>query len=339
MARRRRQDETNDAAQDSFLDIVANIVGILIILVMVVAVRAKNAPVTLSIPSPEQQVAQKRLDQGLAAEKTLHTSVLELAEKIRRLELNKRVRAAERNQLALMVAAAEKMIEKRREELDSAAQDDFDKRRRLADAQAELDKLKEQYELTSRLKPEAVRVDAYPTPLSKMVHGHELHLQLRAGRITVMPWDEIISELKAEFERNINRMRSEAEVSGRIGPIGGFRVTYTIGRHDVSMREYEATGRGGSYIQLERFQLHPVSSRMGESIDVALASGSELRESLSHCRPGRTTVTAWVYPDSFDTYRRLTKELYSLGFTVAGRPMPEGELIGGSPQGSRSSAQ
>ena len=50
-------------------------------------------------------------------------------------------------------------------------------------------------------------------------------------------------------------------------------------------------------------------------------------------------MTAWVYADSFAEYRRLRKELYAAGYTVAARPLPEGELIGGSPRGTRSAAQ
>ncbi|MFP6620974.1 MAG: hypothetical protein VB877_16645, partial [Pirellulaceae bacterium] len=41
---------TEDPGQDSFLDIVANLVGILIILVMVVAVRAREAIVAEKVP-------------------------------------------------------------------------------------------------------------------------------------------------------------------------------------------------------------------------------------------------------------------------------------------------
>ena len=39
---RRNHEEFNDQNYDSFLDIVANLVGILVILIMVIGVRAKN---------------------------------------------------------------------------------------------------------------------------------------------------------------------------------------------------------------------------------------------------------------------------------------------------------
>ncbi|MBN1589840.1 MAG: hypothetical protein JW888_10030 [Pirellulales bacterium] len=338
-SRVRSRRDINDAGQDSFLDIVANIVGILIILVMVMGVRAKNAPVRLSIPSPDQQAAERDLQEKLAAEQSLRRTVFETAATIKEVEEAKRARYAERSKLALMSSAAEKMIEQHRQQFGAEARADFDRRRRLAELQSQLAGLQDEYDLARRVKPEAVRVESYPTPLSRTVHGHELHLQFRGGRITVLPWDEIIETLKTEFRHSVNHMRTQTELTGKTPPIGGFRIRYTIERHDVSMRAYEQTGAGGSFIRLKQFSLLPVSNRLGEPLEVALAPGSELREVLAREPPGRTTVTAWVYPDSFDEYRRLKKELYQLGYAVAGRPLPKGELIGGSPNGSRSSAE
>jgi hypothetical protein len=53
----------------------------------------------------------------------------------------------------------------------------------------------------------------------------------------------------------------------------------------------------------------------------------------------QTTLTFWVYPDSFAAYRRLQEFAQSEGFAVATRPLPHGVAIAGSPNGSRSSSQ
>ncbi len=60
---------------------------------------------------------------------------------------------------------------------------------------------------------------------------------------------------------------------------------------------------------------------------------------LKHADPDRTTVTVWVYPDSFNQFRTLKAELFRRRFLTAGRPLPEGHPIGGSPDGSRSASQ
>ncbi len=72
---------------------------------------------------------------------------------------------------------------------------------------------------------------------------------------------------------------------------------------------------------------------------LALEQGSDFRRSLAKILPGRTTITIWVYPDGFDAFRQIRKELYRLGYTIAARPLPPGASISGSPEGSKSAAQ
>ena len=85
--------------------------------------------------------------------------------------------------------------------------------------------------------------------------------------------------------------------------------------------------------------LLPVSDDMGQPLTDALRDGSDFLERLSGHDPNRTTVTVWVYPDSFNEFRALKAELFRRGYLAAGRPMPDGHPIGGSPDGSRSAAQ
>jgi hypothetical protein len=82
-----------------------------------------------------------------------------------------------------------------------------------------------------------------------------------------------------------------------------------------------------------------VANQVGETAAEALAEGSEFRQSLRKLRPGYHTITMWLYPDSFDAFRQIRKELYRLGYMVAARPLPPGTPISGSPDGSKSAAQ
>ncbi len=85
--------------------------------------------------------------------------------------------------------------------------------------------------------------------------------------------------------------------------------------------------------------LPSVELTTGEPLDTALADTSSFRQSLAALKPGKTTVTLWVYQDSFAEFRQLRKELYRLGFVTAGRPLTDTMPIGGSPDGSRSAAE
>ena len=52
-----------------------------------------------------------------------------------------------------------------------------------------------------------------------------------------------------------------------------------------------------------------------------------------------TTLTFWVYPDSYTLYRKLQSFAHEQGFPVAGRPLPTGVAISGSPNGTKSASQ
>jgi hypothetical protein len=97
--------------------------------------------------------------------------------------------------------------------------------------------------------------------------------------------------------------------------------------------------RIGNYARLRQCEFIPISPGLGETLEQALGPNSELRARLATHRPAATTVTLWTYGDSFNAYRRMKEELYQSGFSVAGRPMPPGKQIGGSPSGTKSAAE
>ena len=120
---KRRLATTDDMpGQDSFLDVVANIVGILIILVMVVGVRAANTP---SEVPPSDMTARAAENSRLHA-KSLITDLDALEEQAFLLQGDVAARRLEREQLDMLAVAAEKELENRRERLDADAQRDFD---------------------------------------------------------------------------------------------------------------------------------------------------------------------------------------------------------------------
>jgi len=171
------------------------------------------------------------------------------------------------------------------------------------------------------------------------VDDDEAHFQIRAGRITFVPLDDLVKRLKDDAQQKLYKLRSQAELTETIGPMGGFRLRYTLQRFETPVEEMVATGRGGVHVRMTHFELIPVSAELGEPVDVALGPSSEFRQIVSGLRPGRTTITLWTYPDSFGSFRRVKKELFRMGFPTAGRPLPEGLFIGGSPEGSKSRAE
>jgi hypothetical protein len=153
-----------------------------------------------------------------------------------------------------------------------------------------------------------------------------MHVQLKGGRVTVIPWDRLVETLKSQVPLALQRNASRQSLDDTLGPVGGFLMHY-------QMRSVP----GG--FELERFELEPTPSTPSESLQESLSASGRLRLELASRDPSETVVTVWVYPDSFREYRTLQTRIFEEGFLSAARPLPENIRIGASPRGTRSSAQ
>ena len=184
-------------------------------------------------------------------------------------------------------------------------------------------------------------VQSYPTPIGRAVDNEEVHFHLRQGRVAQVPVEKLMRMALDDARSKADKLIDHElpEFTEAVGPENGFRLRYTVQRHDRV--EQQPGGRAIRHIGLKSSQwtIIPVAGQLGETIDEALAPGSALRRELADHKPDKTTVTLWVYPDSFDVFRLLRKDLHQLGFGVAARPLPEGVMISGSPRGSKSEAE
>jgi hypothetical protein len=321
---------------DSFLDIVASVVSIMIIMVVMVGMRIKNTPVTVSLPANPAAI---QLEKDVAAEKSLRTDIAKVLDETRQVQQEAAQRRMQRDVLATMVKAVEEKIQERRQKLDGAKQADFDLARGLSEAKFQLEQLRRQRQQAADAPAAPVVVESFPTPISRAVDGPEAHLLISNGRVLFVPLEALLEEFQSQARGQAHKLLDQPELTDTVGPVEGFRMRYTLERHDVPPEEFRATGRGGSYVGLQRWTLTPTSSDLGEPVRLALQQGSDFQHKLSKILPGRTTITIWVYPDGFDAFREIRKELYRQGFSIAARPLPMGEPIAGSPKGSKSAAQ
>lgn len=335
----RRNATTNEQepGSDSFLDVVANIVGILIILVIVVGVRVKHWQAARDDSAVQEALARLQRAEGEAA--ALERSNIELGVEAKRLAVAAAARHAERAALGAALLEQEQTLAGQRAQLDERSQRELELQQQVFAASAELDDLQRQKAQAASFTSRVETIETYPTPISRTVFGKEAHFQLRAGRIALVPMDELVERCMKHARDRAYLLRSQPELTDTVGPVGGFRLRYTLERQDVSLETQLASGGTAAIVRLQRFTLVPESTELGESLDTALAAGSELRAALARLDPRGTTITLWVYPESFGDFRALRKELYHLGYQVAGRPLPEGQPIGGSPDGSKSAAQ
>lgn len=338
---RRKPPAVEAPGQDSFLDIVANLVGILIILVMVIGVRAKDAMLEAApVVGKEEEAAQAESEivDAIKVAQAVEQDIQKLMSKVNREAFEVEYRRKERDKIQLLLAAAEQAFSEKRNELDAEQQREFDAQRDLIAARTELSELERSVQAAEGSIPQTSVIEHLPTPMAKTVFGKEIHFQLSGGKISYVPWDELVEKLQDEARQKMWRLKDTDQITETIGPLGGFLMKYQLKKTQQAV-----TTRAGTAVQqrveLDNFVLLPVDPTLGEPVAEAFLEGSRLHSLLMSNHPDKTTVTIWTYPDSFNEFRDLKQELFNRGYLTASRPMPEGVPIGGSPRGTRSASQ
>ncbi len=372
--RRQSSHQAEAPGQDSFLDVVANLVGILIILIIVVGAatqkafveqgemtdgEASGATAATAAENPagsatgsataadSEKLGKDASGEGLdeqqvksaaAAAQAVEEDIFKTDELLKQQQFEVSFRRLERDKTLTLVAAAEKALAERRAALDQPAQEEFDRQQALETARRELGELERINGVLSKQAPPKGILEHLPTPMAKTVFGKEVHLRLGNGRLAYVPWDELVEQLKADAGQKVWRLREAASFTETLGPVDGFWMRYTLKRTEVTV------ARGGGAVsqqraELDRFVISPMDETVGETVQEALAPESDFQTLVKRLDPQRVTITVWVYPDSFQHYRTFKKFLFDRGFLTAARPLPEGHPIGGSPDGSRSAAE
>lgn len=325
--RKPRQD-AEAIGSDSFLDVVTNIVGILIILVMVVGIRVKNT--ALPAQKDDEEATRQVARLGGEAE-ALEQDVLRLEGMIKSVTLSAQAKYQERSLMAYALAESERELEEAKKGLGAENQTSFEIRRAVSAAEIDLKKLAAaKAEAAKPKKRMPIQIKSYPTPISKTVFGDEVHFQLKHGRLAWVPFMDLANLCVHDAGPRKEQLAHGNDISGVVGPRHGFEAHYTFEPVDLG------DGRIDANFLVE---IVPISSDLGETVDDALAKTSQFRIRLSDFAPRQTTATIWVYGDSFSEYARVKEMLYQMGYHVAARPLPDNLYIGGSNHGTHSAAQ
>jgi hypothetical protein len=328
---RRKPLEISDAGQDSFLDVVTNIVGILIILVMVIGGRVQRIVLSATQAAPEAaalETAVADLEETLAS---TESEIDELESQKRTVATAAAFAADARLQMATAVSAANAGLDRWKQASDAARVAAAESAVRRRTLEEEIRGYALQAEGLAHAAATTKEVLAYPTPIGRTVNGEEIHFRLAAGRIAYIPLEELFELAKNRTQRQGGSIAQLANRIETVGPEQGFALDYVI---EAKIDQ----ARGQVLIRSREWVVRPQQPALGETADEALAATSRFRRAVSGAKP-ETTVTLWCYPDSFPEYRRIREELHRLGIPSAGRPMPDGAPIGGSTEGSKSVVQ
>lgn len=334
----RHQDEA--PGYDSFLDIVANLVGILVILIMVIGVRAKNAwDASAGRAEPRSQpVALPDVETPKADLARLASEIAETNRRAHQIEVRLAEQQVARNRLQQQISSKTTELGDRRRALTAAqrGKDLLDRRRTTA--QHLLAGLRRKGREAESLVTKPVVLKHYPTPLARTVFGREEHFRLLSGRLAHVPLNQLTSQLKSQARLKVWKLENARRITETIGPFEGFRLQYTLVRRQYAVQTPSGRVRR-NVVELDRFVLVPIKEDLGQSVEAALTAGSAFLKRLRQLDPDETTITVWTYPDSFPDFRKLKENLHQRGYLTAARPLPFGYPIGGSPSGSKSAAQ
>jgi hypothetical protein len=323
--------------QDSFLDVITNIVGILILLVLVVGLRTQRS--VHNGPDPqiaEEAHAQDQLKKVTNCALTTELNVRELVQKVGSAHNETEFREGERAWLSTAVAEAEQEIAARRANLSTEGQRDFDMRQKLNEAQTQLDELTRQQIALMSQDEAPEQLECQPTTLAKAVTGKEVHLLLSDDHVAIVPFDDLLEVMKQDISSNVWRLRQQEEMERTIGPINGFRLKYSFVKEDVMRQSSAGTYMTGSISRFSHCYFLPVTTPVGEPAADSMKPDSELFQHLRRLRPDGTTVTIWTYPGNYDRLRTMKRSIRELGFQIAVRPLPKGMPLGASRHGSES---
>jgi hypothetical protein len=354
MYRRRRRTQEIGFSFDSFLDVVANVVGIILRLILVVWVSARSYSSLHTIPpsAPDKPSAEptKEVSDPLQIElaqrrRELAEVQARLLEQLRHLEQAEQGQAQAAGKLADAVARREQLDRDRsqltqtthrheREQQDAALS--------LAQLQERSRQLGEAIRAIEQLPP-AKQVLRYQTPVSRPIHSDELLFECRQGRVAFIDIAALLQDVRPRLDDSSKQLRTQWQVSDVVGPVGAFQLRYTVERErgpiDGALGGDSPTSGTGFRYGLSSWEIEPVTLVHGEDEATALTASSEFRQIADRLDPQQVTVTFWVYPDSFPLYRRLRDYLYERDVVVAGRPLPEGVPIASSRRGTVSRGQ
>ena len=344
--RRRSQREKIFFSFDSFLDVVANVIGIIIRLILVawVGARTYTAAMQFSDPAPLPAAGvalptPKCSDDPLASKLDLTKDELaqtrdQLLGKLRNLKGAEEQTRLTRAQLA--------QLARKNQELEAAqralAKELEAKGQKVQRASLSLEGLRRRgREITEEVKklqalPTPAKQLRYHAPVSRAVSGDEVFFECLNGRVAFIDMPAFMHEIRDNMTDIPDLLKRQGQVRRATNEVGAFRLQYVFERELSPLTSDFHYGMTGWVVE-------PVQLRRGETLAEALGPRSDFHRIADAIDPNQAVVTFWVYPDSFAIFRALRDYLYERNVEVAGRPLPMNAPIAASRTGTKSRGQ
>jgi hypothetical protein len=355
MARRRQTDEIAFGS-DSFLDIVANIVGILIILIVIAGVRVAQMPAfvpamadadppaeippVLAVTTPSSETERHTpetppthspaprpepiaLHEAIAPPSELLARWAALDDKLARqqqvrmaLEANLARKVGDLDELMGQVAASQSSRDSEQDQIES-------RRRAVATLQTDLEA--NQRDIAGLhlelAELEAARPPAKPlrhkvTAIEKSLTGQRLCFLLSNDRVAVLPAAELSELAGREILESGAQLLRGRPIVRTVGPINGFRLEFEA--KCISLASIESWRSNKARNDRQVLAAGILHESEGIVFELAALALKSNSRFISECRRGRhgAAIIFHVRPDSFEIYQMLRSFAYDNGFDV-----------------------
>src|SRR6185437_11915386 len=288
MIRRRRKVREIEFSFDSFLDVVANVVGIILRLILVAWVGARSYK-AITPPTPPPALTQEEIAELPDPKDPLSPQIererhelaelqARLLEQLKEWQKFRQDSTLTAEELARLTVHSQE-VESERKKLEDKTQQDNQSVRVAALSLAEIRERSKRVmdELEAlRKAPPSKQTLRYQTPVSHPFQSTELMFECHHGRISFID----LARFRDEMERTWNGPAGETlqitgQYSDTTAAVGAFRLRYLL----------ELAKSGLKSQILISYDVEPILPNRGETVEKALAAGSDFRRIIDSIEP------------------------------------------------------
>lgn len=330
MSGSKRNRTTFELGHDAFLDIIANLVGVLIILVVVLGTQSskvieeiktqsnlENELVQVDAPASGQQLESLASYSMRAASAQADSDRLEAT--VKRFDTELEIRQQQRDAMLDLLTEAKAAWEAEQGKFDKDATALAKRNRDYDEMIKRMNQLQGERERIEGQEAPVVAVQHLPTPMAKKAFGDEVYFRLKGNLLSVVPQVALFKSVRDACVPDLRTSRTGL-IKSAVGPIRGYVCRFVMNKEQEMIR---INGQAGIRATIEpvRLSIEPLEEPIGRPVDEMLVQGSDLHVELAGRDPATTVVVVYVYPDSFAEFRRLKEYFYSRGFATDGKPM------------------
>ncbi|NBR06831.1 MAG: hypothetical protein EBT92_13805 [Planctomycetes bacterium] len=338
MRRRRRPDKEIHFSFDSFLDVVANVVGIIIKLILVAWVGARtykgfeipesftpntsiiteNKLADVSDPLVQRIIDKSKMKADVEAILTSKKNILN--EQNKEKNLNQQKAYVLNGSLEALIDQEKKI----KALIDESSEINKNSPQTIAKIKTKSEQLEEEIENLKKTKG-AKNELKYKTPVSRTLQSEEMIFECKNGRITPVDIGAMLEEVSGRMQSLGEKLRKQWELEEVSQNYGPFKIRFTLERErsglEIASLNAIPDERANFRFSLTGWVLESLDPERGETLEQALDPNSEFMKIINSLDQNQTAVTFCVYPDSFTIYRRMRDLLHEKNIVVAGRPL------------------